>query len=233
MRQKLLSITQTLRLPSICLLCNQFHTSKLAVCHFCITLITPLGPACEYCAHPLPDPYPLICGSCIKEKPDYDRAYIGYTFEEPLRGLLHQFKYQNGLVFTRLLGHLMLTAVPQYNPNDCCLVPVPMHPTRLRQRGFNQAAVLTVYLAQQLQLPYLLNACKKIRNTAPQASLDAEARQNNLRTAFVTSILPYSHVILIDDLLTTGNTASELARVLKQAGVKQVDIWCCARTVFR
>lgn len=106
-----------------------------------------------------------------------------------------------------------------------------MHPKRLKLRGFNQAAVLTQTLSKKLQIPYDLTSCQKIINTAPQASLDGEQRQKNLRHAFKVTQIPYEHVALIDDLLTTGCTANELARTLKKSGVRQVDIWCCARTV--
>lgn len=106
-----------------------------------------------------------------------------------------------------------------------------MHPKRLKKRGFNQAAVLTRLLAKSLNLSYDLAACKKIKNTQPQAHLDGDERQKNLHHAFHAPTLPYKHVVLIDDLMTTGNTANELARVLKQSGVLQVDVWCCARAV--
>jgi len=230
-RQKLLSVTQSIRLPSICIICNQFHKSSLAVCSYCIELITPLGPACRHCAYPLPDESYLICGACIKKPPHFERTLINYKFAEPLRSLLHHFKYRNGLYLASFLCHLMLNALQN---NDCrpqCIIPVPMHPKRIRQRGFNQAAVLAQFLAKRLDLPCDLHSCRKIKNTAPQASLDGEQRQKNLRHAFHTAPLRYQHIALVDDLLTTGCTANELALTLKKSGVQQVDIWCCARTV--
>ena len=231
MRQKLFSITQRFALPSICALCNQFHNGPLAVCAFCTQLIRPLGPSCQYCAHPLADNVHLICGSCIKKKPHFDRAFIPYIFEEPLRGLLHQFKYTKGLYLSTFLSHLMLQSSKCMTQKPECLIPVPIHPIRLRQRGFNQAAILTKLLAKQLQIPYDFNSCQKIMNTAPQASLNKEQRQKNLRHVFHTRAMPYQHVMLVDDLMTTGSTANELALTLKKSGLRQVDIWCCARTV--
>lgn len=231
MRHKLASITQSLRLPAICSLCNQPHQGTLALCSFCIDLLTPIGTRCTYCAYPLPEASHLICGHCIKQRPHFDHAHIAYTFEEPLRSLLHQFKYHNGLYLSPLLCNLMLKALPDAGLTTECLIPVPMHRTRLKQRGFNQAAVLAQKLAKQLQLPYNLHACKKNRNTEPQASLDQDERRNNLKQAFTADPLPYRHVTLIDDLLTTGSTANELALTLKESGVSTVDIWCCARTI--
>lgn len=231
MRQKLFIVTQSLRLPVLCALCNQFHKGKLAVCSPCHALIEPLGPACRHCAYPLPNANYLICGRCIKKPPHFDQAFIAYQFTEPLRSLLHQFKYHNGLYLCSFLSHLILRSLEDQSSTPQCLIPVPMHPQRIKLRGFNQAAVLTQSLAKTLQLPYDLMSCQKIINTVPQASLDGAQRQKNLRQAFKVKKLPYHHVALIDDLLTTGSTANELALTLKKSGVQQVDIWCCARTV--
>lgn len=192
-----------------------------------------LGPCCHHCAYPLPDDAYLICGHCIKEPPHFDQAFIAYPFEEPLRSLLHQFKYHNGLYLGSFLSHLMLQAWKEPSTKPQCLIPVPMHPYRLKTRGFNQAAILTKSLARKINLPYDLTSCKKIINTAPQAGLNSQQRQKNLTGAFYTAPLPYEHVALVDDLLTTGNTANEIALSLKKAGVTKVDVWCCARTIVK
>jgi ComF family protein len=195
--------------------------------------IKPLGPACQYCAHPLPEAHYLVCGQCIKNPPHFDKALIAYIFEEPLRSLLHHFKYHNGLYLSSFLSQLMLNALTDQTEKPQCLIPVPLHPKRLKHRGFNQAAILTKLLARQLKLPFDLTSCQKLINTAPQASLNSEQRQKNLRKAFHCNPLPYEHVTVIDDLLTTGCTANEIALTLKKAGVKRVDIWCCARTIAK
>ncbi|STY28392.1 competence protein ComF [Legionella wadsworthii] len=231
MRQKIWSLTQSLRLHSLCVLCNQFHDDKMAVCNSCIELMTPLGAACRYCAYPLADPHFLACGRCIKKPPSFDRAFINYIFEEPLRNLLHQFKYHNGLYLGSFLCQLMLLSLPNHENLPECLIPVPMHPQRIKARGFNQAAVLTRLLAKKLKLPFDLTKCQKVLNTKPQASLDGEQRKKNLREAFKTQKMPWKHVAIIDDLLTTGSTANEIACTLKKSGVAKVDVWCCARAV--
>ena len=126
----------------------------------------------------------------------------------------------------------MLHALKKNTRQAQCLIPVPIHPKKLKQRGFNQAVILTKLLAKQLNLPYDLNSCKKIKHTLPQANLDRKQRRNNLHQAFQVTPIPYQQVILIDDLLTTGSTANELACTLKKSGVTQVDVWCCARAVY-
>lgn len=229
MRRKINSITQRLRLPALCVLCRQYHRGRLAVCDRCHTLITPLGPACRHCAEPLPDAAFLVCGRCCQKEPMLDNVFTAYRFEEPLRTLIHDFKYRAGLHLSTYLSQLMLNALPDECYQTDCLVPVPMHPKRIRQRGFNQSAVLTKQLARALKLPYALSYCRKITNTLPQASLNATLRRKNLRGVFQAKQGPYQHITLIDDLLTTGNTASELAKTLKAQGVQQVNLWCCAR----
>lgn len=190
-----------------------------------------MGPACRHCAIPIPDDHFLVCGPCGTKKPAIDSVLTAYRFEEPLRTLLHEFKYHEGLYLGTFLTDLMLHALPTQPYETQCLIPVPMHPARLRQRGFNQAVELTKHLGRQLKLPYKLSHCQKIINTVPQAGLNADQRKKNLRHAFQAKRLPYQHVTLVDDLLTTGSTANELARTLKNQGVARVDLWCCARVV--
>lgn len=232
MRQQLLSIAQTIRLPSICVLCKQFHCNRRSVCSECMALLPAIGASCTYCAYPLPDDHYLVCGYCIKNPPYFDSATIAYRFEEPLRSLIHQFKYQEGLYLASFLGQLILNAKEKNaSPDPECLIPVPMHPKKIKQRGFNQTLLLTRFLAKKLQINYDVAHCHKRVNTPPQAQMDRKKRAKNLREAFSVSKIPYQHVALIDDLLTTGSTLNELAKQLKGAGVTRVDIWCCARTV--
>lgn len=106
-----------------------------------------------------------------------------------------------------------------------------MHPVRLKERGFNQAVVLSKLLSKQLHIPYDIYCCKKVKNTANQAHLKKEERRKNLKASFRVSPIAYQHVLVVDDLLTTGSTANEVSFQLKQAGVQHVDIVCLARTV--
>ena len=229
MRHKILSITQRFRLPAICALCNQYHQGNLAVCTECQKYLTPIKYACKHCALPLLDNIFLICGHCIKNKPNVDLVIAANRFEEPLRSLIHEFKYNEGLYLSSFFTSLILQAIPTEAKTTECLIPVPLHHKRLRKRGFNQAALLTKQLGQALKLPYNLTYCTKIINTATQASLNAKHRKANLKNSFLVKSNKYKHVTLIDDLLTTGSTVNELAKTLKQQGVSRVDVWCCAR----
>ena len=217
-----------IHLPALCRICRQYHRNHHAICQACMALLDPLGPACHLCAIPLPQPTPLICGACSVKPPNIDRVFTAYRFTEPLRTLLHAFKYEAALYLTSFLTTLMLQAVEKDYATEC-LIPVPLHIKRLQTRGFNQAAILAKHLSMLTHTPYSLYSCSKIIPTAAQASLPAKQRRSNLSHAFQAESLPYQHVTLIDDLFTTGATANELARTLKHAGVRQVDLWCCAR----
>ncbi|MDP1602342.1 MAG: ComF family protein [Legionella sp.] len=229
MRQKIASITQGLRIPAVCALCHHYHNSIFAVCEQCTNLLTRIGPGCSTCRLPLVDNLFMQCGYCIKNKPAFDNVLSSYCYEEPLKTLLHDFKYQEALYLLTFMTRLMLDARPPSYQTDC-LVPVPMHPLRLRERGFNQSAELTKFLAKRLKIPFDLNLCEKKTNTVAQVNLNGKHRRLNLVNAFTAKPTAYQHITLIDDLLTTGSTANELARTLKQQGVARVDVWCLART---
>lgn len=228
------SITQWLkrvRLPHVCALCNYHHGDNIAICSQCHEFLTLIESACTYCARPLPQSNFMTCGECIKTKPYFDQTIAPYSFEEPLRTLLHDFKYRRGLYLVSFLAQLILMKLPANAFQIECLIPVPMHRERLRQRGFNQAAELAKFIGRVLNIPCNMHVCEKIIHTLPQAGLNATQRQKNLHSAFQANTIPYRRVALIDDLLTTGSTANELAKTLKQQGIEHVSVWCCARAI--
>lgn len=220
-----------LRLPCVCTLCNSYHTGFNAVCSGCHEFFTPITAACQYCALPLPQSNFMICGTCIQKKPYFDYTHAPYIFEEPLRTLLHEFKYHQGLYLLSFLTKLMVHQLPEEALETECLIPVPMHPLKLRQRGFNQAAELAKTLSDHLAIPHNPFICHKSIYTQPQAGLNAEQRKNNLQNSFQVQPLEYKRITLIDDLITTGSTTNELAKTFKAQGVERVDVWCCARVL--
>lgn len=217
------------RLPKSCRLCSQYHAGLDAICAPCHAFLTPIITACTSCSRPLPDGHFMTCGECIKKKPYFDNVFAPYLFEEPLRTLLHEFKYQKGLYLLSFLANLIIQHQPPHADQTECLIPVPMHPRRLRHRGFNQAALLAKWIGKALNIPCQVDACQKIRHTLPQAALNATQRRHNLKQSFQNNAFTYQRVTLIDDLITTGSTVNELAKTLKQQGVEHVSVWCCAR----
>lgn len=226
------SIPQWLRLRFPCALCNQYHQNNAAVCEKCQVLLPRQQFTCQVCAHPLTDASLLLCGHCIKSPPSFDSATAPLLFEEPARTLIHQFKYHEGLFLTSFLAQQMLTMTPKNIYQTDCLVPIPMYPKSLSQRGYNQALELTKHLSKQLQIPYQKKLCIKTKSTPSQASLNKKERQINLVGAFEVKACKYQHITLIDDIMTTGSTAQILATAFKKQGAKRVDVWCIARAVI-
>ncbi len=223
---------QWLGIKAICALCGHYHDNHTVLCDFCIHLLIPIKYSCKYCMQPLVDDKLLICGYCIKKRPYFDRIITNYLFIEPLRTLLHDFKYNHALYLRDFFAQLMLKNQQIYtiDPPDC-LIPMPLHKKRIKSRGFNQAAEITKLLSKALKIAYNNNICKKILHTAPQVGLTAVQRYKNLQNSFIVKKSQYKYVVIVDDLVTTGSTANELAKVCKQSGIERVDIWCCARAI--
>jgi ComF family protein len=143
--------------------------------------------------------------------------------------MIYALKFKRQQELARLFGELLAASLTA-TPLPDCLVPVPLHPSRYRTRGFNQALEIARPLADRLKLPLCPNLCRRVRPTPPQRLLDAQTRRQNLRGAFqATADLSGCRIALVDDVLTTGATADALAAVLKQAGAKQVEVWVLAR----
>jgi ComF family protein len=223
-------ISQKLTPPKICLLCSHTYKDKHAVCDLCLSLLPQLLYPCAKCALPLPNPYPPVCGECIKKAPITNELFIAHPFVEPLRTLIHLFKYHHGLYLSTALSTLMMKNIPKF-PQTNVLIPVPIHHKRLQERGFNQAILLTKHLSQWLNIPYDLTVCEKKIYSLSQAHLSAHERQQNLLETFTVHPNTYEHVTLIDDVYTSGSTVQALAHGLKRQGVKYVDVWCIARTL--
>jgi ComF family protein len=176
----------------------------------------------------------LRCDACRRSPPPLACVVAPFLYAAPLDRWLPRFKFHHDLAAGRLLSQLMLEACAAA-PRPEALVPVPLHRTRLRSRGYDQALELAKPLARALSLPLRADLLSRSRATAAQSSLHATARQGNLRGAFVVtatageSPLP-THAALVDDVMTTGATLHAAARALLDAGIARVDAWTCART---
>jgi ComF family protein len=161
-----------------------------------------------------------------------------FAYAAPVSSLISRFKYEAGLQHGRVLGTLLLEqlqAAYADTPLPQVLVPVPLHPSRLRERGFNQALVLARQLGKALAIPVKAELLRRVRQTPAQQGLVAKARKRNLRGAFCLHedavLSRYESVALIDDVVTTMSTVHELARLLVRAseGRLRVHVWCLAR----
>jgi ComF family protein len=199
-----------------------------------------LPPRCVLCLDPGRAPALDLCPACeaelpvlgrARDVPPFARVVAPFRYAWPVDALIRGFKYHGQLPHGRVLGTLLAEAVlASGTPRPQLIVPVPLHPARERERGYNQAWELARTAGRLLDVPVAPTLCVRTRATPPQASLDGAARRANLAGAFAVTRPPGAlHVALMDDVLTTGATVAALAAALLGAGVERVDCWTVAR----
>ena len=216
-------------LPLRCLLCGGAGADGIDLCADCAAELPRNRNCCGRCALPLATSASL-CGQCQRRPPPWDGAWAPFRYGWPLDRLESRYKFANDLAAGRVLSTLWQrepcpVALPQV------LLSVPLHRSRLRQRGYNQALELARPLARALAMPLRHDVMQRLRRTEAQTELDAIGRRRNVRGAFALRegvSLP-GHVALLDDVMTTGATLAECTGVLKRAGVSRVDVWALAR----
>lgn len=215
--------------PSTCLLCGA-TAGTAPLCGACLAdLPWHRQPQCPRCAIPTPDGQ--VCGACLKRPPAFDRSRAALAYAFPLDRLIPRLKYSGRLAIAPALGECLAASVAS-GPRPDCLIPMPLHAKRIRERGFNPATEIARAAAKRLDLPLDTDSCRRIRDTPPQMGLKYDARRRNVRGAFVCSgDVRGRHIALIDDVMTTGTSLDELAKTLKQAGALEVETWVVARTL--
>lgn len=216
---------------SRCALCG---SKASGICERCITALPNNGHCCASCAVPLTaaaDPLRL-CPACQRSKPSYDRAIAPLIYRPPVDRLVTELKFHQRLALLAPLAARLVEAIlaNRDNPLPDVLVPVPMHAERLRERGFNHASELAREVGRRLGIPVDHGLVQRVRSTKPQMTLSRRARQANLGKAFASLKTTDRHVAIIDDVMTTGTTVEEVARVLRASGARAVEVWAVART---
>ncbi len=211
-----------------CMVCGESGQDGRDLCRACRAALPWQGPACLRCALPLPSPG--TCGACVQRPPPLTEVHATFDYAFPLDRLLPRLKFHRDFASGRVLTQVMAQRCAALTQPDA-LLPLPLHRERLRRRGYDQALELARPLAKALSLPLLDGVLTRVKSTSAQSRLDADARQRNMRGAFhvvAGAALP-SHVVLVDDVMTTGATLHAAARALLAAGVERVDAWVCAR----
>ena len=184
-------------------------------------------PHCPVCA--LPTFSGTTCGRCLKLAPQFDRTVAVFTYAFPLDKMVQALKFNEQLMLVHLLANKLAQRI-EIRPD--CIVAMPLHPARLRERGFNQSLELARQIARNLEIPLLNHACQRVRDTPPQSALPWKERGKNMRKAFTcTEDLSGKHVAVVDDVMTSGASVNELAHALRQAGAREVSAWVVARTL--
>ncbi len=231
-----LESAQSFLLPQICLLCQMpLHQSDY-VCSGCYQELPWLNDSyCQICARPLPASQTAVCGKCLQKPPYFHKTVALWQYAPPLTKLIIQLKFQQKLLHANFLASCLIDKIHEtYRamPLPETLIPVPLHKYRLRERGFNQALEIAKIISKHYHIPIDLHSLTRIRHNPAQSSLPAAKRAANVRGVFALQrSLAVKHVAIIDDVMTTGSTVNAISRLLMQkTQIKQIDIWCCARS---
>ncbi|NKB47548.1 MAG: ComF family protein [Legionellales bacterium] len=222
--------------PQMCLVCHTLSHQSLPICQACTADLPWLHHYCQQCGYPLPDASDHhYCGHCLTHwQPDV-RFYGLFSYQSPIRQLLYQLKFQQRLIVAQLLGTLfaktLLQSYPQPSDYPQLILPIPLHPRRIRQRGYNQALEIAKPISHHLNIPLSYHDCHRRKHTHAQATLPAALRQQNIAHAFQIDPLSVDHVAVIDDIYTTGLTSLTFIQSLRRQGIRQIDLWIAARAL--
>jgi len=218
-----------------CVLCLHASTPHpeqgVALCSGCLADLARVSrDSCAQCARPTFAG--RLCGECLRHPPHFDACIAVFDYVFPINRLIAQYKYTHQLFLMQTLAHQLLQTLCERElllPD--VIIAMPLHPQRLAQRGFNQSLELAKPLALALGVP-ISDACERVINTQPQAGLKQQQRIRNMRNAFICNqSMQGKRVALVDDVMTTGASLNELARVLKKQGAAHVQCWVVARTL--
>ncbi|MSP86268.1 MAG: ComF family protein [Methylotenera sp.] len=215
-----------------CLLCATHNGGELGTRHDCLNdLPWHTAPQCRQCGLLTNG---SICGSCLSTPPYYEATYSLFTYGFPINTLVQCYKYVSTLNLGRIFGQLLVTKASLETID--LVIPMPMHPTRLKERGFNQALEIVKVLSKDYAEKLGYASVTRQKLTPPLASLSLKDRIKSIKGVFMvtTNLLPQiknKRIAIVDDVMTTGASLNELAKTLKQADAIHVECWVVARTL--
>lgn len=223
--------------PPECPICQNPVSDPLSICPECfkkIKFITP--PLCEICGRPFEfEVYgKTVCGKCLQKKPVYDKARSAFLYDSFSKQLILPFKYSDRTDLAPLLGQFLIRAGAELLDQSDLIVPVPLNRWRLMKRKYNQAGILGKIISKKTGIPFSPFVLKRLRATKSQERLREKDRIKNVRNAFIiknNKLIKNKKILLIDDVLTTGATVNECAKILKRNGAKSVYVLTVAHTL--
>lgn len=235
-RQLLRGITRCLEYllaPGVCLACGCDPGNADSLCASCRERIARIHNPCRHCAQPNPIEG-LICAACRLNPPPWQKMIAPLQYRGITREYLLRLKNSEAIYLAQCLCQQALPYLRQSRPRPQALLPVPLHRARLLERGHNQAREIARIWSRELDIPVDHRSLARVRATPPQSGLGASRRIENLRQAFeYRPCRGYRHVAVVDDIVTTGSTVSEITRLLHRDGVEHVEIWALARACRR
>jgi ComF family protein len=216
-------------LPQQCLLCAALAGND-GIFHDCnADLPWQHDPCCPVCA--LPSGTGEVCGACLQHPPVFNAKLAALKYQFPINLVLQRYKYAGLLAVSEVTGELLAGSLRGESKQDL-IIPMPLHFSRLLERGFNQAAEIARVVARELGIPLDLHACSQARPTKSQVGLSLQESKKSLRGVFACrQTLGGKRVALLDDIMTTGASLNELAKTVKDAGAAKMECWVVARTL--
>ncbi len=219
-------------MPRRCVFCGVLAgADERYICDACNKDLPWIANSCEFCAMPVPAPLPrgVPCASCQVEPAVFAAAIVPLHYSFPLDSAIKAFKFHRKLYYQPAFSDILLGAVTRLPADIDALLPVPLHRWRRVRRGFNQAEEIARPLLSRMQLPGLRNVARVV-STPYQSGLTAAERRRNLKSAFrIRGRVAAKHVLIVDDVITTGETCRQLAKLLFENGVEKVSVLALAR----
>lgn len=227
------------QLPIACVVCGQESENYYSICNDCEFTLPKMKDYCCRCGIELSGMLAIesVCGRCLRRPPHFEFCRATFPYTSPINKLVTSFKFNARFDVGCSLSRIMANRMNQYYKNSVKpqkIIPVPIHPERLRSRGFNQALEICKVVSQYCEIPIQDSVLIKVKNTLPQSLMtSAAARRLNLRTAFSVQhqerLETVTHIALVDDVVTTMATTEALCKLLQGIGVSRIDVWCLAR----
>ena len=228
--------------PSPCIVCSVTTNSVLSLCHHCYADLPWISKSCHTCGIPLPDSglHFNYCARCLIDPLPFSFCKGLFHYSSPVKKLLARFKFHAqldiGFTLSNLMANSFLNEYAGISKPDL-LLPVPLHRSKLKRRGFNQALEISKVVSRRTAIPLGDGLFEKVKNTQSQAELEsAVKRKRNQRGAFscieIERLKSVNHIAIIDDVVTTMATAKSLAATIEGQGIRQIDVWCLARATL-
>ncbi|MCK4708530.1 MAG: ComF family protein [Gammaproteobacteria bacterium] len=224
-RQKISNILN----PALCLSCGIPVKTAEFICPHCLSSLEKVPNPCSCCGLPNKTVTP-ICPACLHQPPRWQVMVAPLIYTANTRKIIHDLKFNEHIHNANAL----LTHMQTYYSNQLveALIPVPLHKSRLLERGYNQAEEIAATLSRILDIPLDRSCLKRVKPTQSQSGLSLNKRQINIRKAFeFTPTRQYKSVAIIDDIITTGSTVAEICKVLKKSGIQHIEVWSLARAL--
>jgi len=217
--------------PSRCPICDDVVERETGICSICRKKLPYIiEPVCKKCGKPLADERREYCHDCEKKKPVFFQGKALWVYDDKVKASIYRFKYQNRREYARVYAEGIAKRYGAWIHRSGIevIVPIPLHKSKRRIRGYNQAEVLAKELGELLGLPVCPKYLRREKNTSPQKELSTAERKNNLKNAFKSSksVVQLKYILVVDDIYTTGNTLDAAAAALYEAGAQKVYACC-------